>query len=514
MKRRRFYLFLVMTACFLVLLMLFGNSSVKAEGPVPPAIVLDQVGSGLTQPLFITNAGDATGRLFIVERAGRIRILKNGVLLATPFLDIHTSVNTSGSEQGFLALAFHPNYATNGQFYTVHTGQNGSLILSRFTRSLNNPDLADPGSMTTLLTIPHPTNTNHNGGTLAFGPDGYLYWSTGDGGGAGDLPNNAQSLTVLLGKILRLDVNSGSPYGIPAGNPFYNNPDLNIRKEIWSYGLRNPWRISFDRQTGDMFIGDVGQGSREEIDFQSAASTGGENYGWRVMEGSLCYNATNCNQSGKVFPIAEYDHASGCSVTGGYMYRGTMFPSMNGHYFYGDFCSGRLFSLWGSPGTGWQSTQVLDTAYNISTFGEDENGEVYLADYSSGKIYQLTAPIFTDAPPSHMFYSYINAIYDAGITTGCAANPLRYCPQNLVTRAEMAVFIERAMGSFNPTPNPAGNFADVPADFWAAKFIDQFYNDGITTGCAANPLRYCPQNFVTRAEMAVFLVRAFDIPLP
>jgi glucose/arabinose dehydrogenase len=340
------------------LLALAGQSKVSAETALDPLnLQFTDVAGGLSQPVFITNAGDGSGRLFILERAGRIRIVKNGALLGTPFLDIDQIVNSAGGEQGLLALAFHPNYASNGLFYTVHTApinSVNSVILSRFSRSAGNPDLANAGSQVTLLSIPHPVNTNHNGGTLAFGPDGYLYWSTGDGGGAGDLPNNAQNLTVLLGKILRLDVDSGSPYGIPASNPFVGDPNAAVREEIWAYGLRNPWRFSFDALTGDLYIGDVGQGAREEIDFQPASSSGGENYGWRVMEGSLCFNpASGCNTSGKVLPIAEYDHNTGCSVTGGYVYRGSRYPLLRGHYFYGDFCTGAFFSLQGSSAGGW-----------------------------------------------------------------------------------------------------------------------------------------------------------------
>ena len=371
--------------------------SLKVPAPVwaagfdPSQVMLRETSSGLTQPLAIVNAGDGSGRLFIVERAGRIRILDQGTLLATPFLDIDNIVNSTNGEQGLLALAFHPNYETNGFFYTAHTADGGALVLSRFTRSANNPNLANPNSGLTLITIPHPTHTNHNGGTLAFGPDGYLYWSTGDGGGGGDPFNNAQNLNSLLGKILRLDVDHSDPgknYAIPASNPFYNMQ--NRRGEIWAYGLRNPWRLSFDRQTGDLFIADVGQNNLEEINFQPAASPGGENYGWPIMEGTQCYNSPQgCDKTGKVLPITEYDHSLGCSVTGGYLYRGSRYPAMNGRYFFADYCSGRLFSLYKDSVQGWVRSQVADTPYLISTFGQDEQGELYLSDYREGKIYQI-----------------------------------------------------------------------------------------------------------------------------
>ena len=384
---------LLISLGFLILGILgMGQVHTKAAANFNPALVgFREMITGLTEPVFITNAGDGSGRLFIVERAGRILLYKKRVLAPTPFLDIRSIVNSAGGEQGLLALAFHPNYRMNGQFYTVFTDQSGNLVLSRFTQSSSNPDLADPDSRITLLVIPHPVNQNHNGGTLAFGPDGYLYWSTGDGGSAGDPPNNAQNLNLLLGKILRIDVDHVDPglnYAIPPSNPFVGNP--NARPEIWAYGLRNPWRFSFDRMTGDIFIGDVGQASREEIDFQPAASTGGENYGWRVMEGTLCYDpATGCDQSGKVLPIIDYDHSLGCAVTGGYIYRGSLFPDMQGQYFYSDICSGIIFSIYHDPMTGWTGTQVVDTPYAISTFGEDEQGGLYFTDHYAGRIFQM-----------------------------------------------------------------------------------------------------------------------------
>jgi glucose/arabinose dehydrogenase/photosystem II stability/assembly factor-like uncharacterized protein len=367
---------------------------------VPPAleparVSFQEVVGGLSSPVFITHAGDGSGRLFILERSGRIRIIKNGSLLPTPFLDIQSTVKSASSEQGLLGLAFHPSYESNGRFYVAYTAfrpgdSNGSILtLRQYSASTGDPDLANPASGATILEIDHPTYSNHNGGTIIFGDDGYLYWSTGDGGGGGDPDENGQDLTSLLGKILRLDVDSASPYAVPASNPFYSNPNPNT-KLIWAYGLRNPWRMSFDRLTHDLYIGDVGQGAREEIDFQPASSTGGENYGWDVMEGSLCYEpSSGCDQTGKVLPVAEYDHSLGCSVSGGYVYRGSEFPSLTGFYLYGDFCSGRIWAISNLP-SGWSTPlQLADTAFNITTFGEDESGESYLADYATGKIYKV-----------------------------------------------------------------------------------------------------------------------------
>jgi len=368
----------------------------KGFAPLDPArISFQETASGLTSPIFITNAGDGSDRIFIVEQTGTIRILKNGILQAAPFLDIHTIIR-SGGEQGLLALAFHPSYGTNGIFFVVYTAPRvgdatgSNLILKKFSVSAANPDLANPDSGVALLSISHPVNSNHNGGSLAFGTDGYLYWSTGDGGSSGDPLNNAQQLNNLLGKVLRIDVNSGVPYGIPTSNPFYSSSDPTIKKEIWAYGLRNPWRLSFDKLTHDLYIGDVGQSVSEEVDFQAAGSAGGENYGWRVMEGGNCYNpSSGCNQTGKVLPVTEYNHTLGCSITGGYVYRGSASPALQGYYLYGDFCSGRLFNLYNDVTLGWRSTQLLDTPYTISTFGEDEQGELYLADYGTGKIYNI-----------------------------------------------------------------------------------------------------------------------------
>ena len=356
------------------------------------------------QPASLLSQTLAMGRgdYFLVDQAGRILILKNGNLLAVPFLDIQSKIKYGG-EQGLLAFAFHPAYSTNGQFYVVYTAprsgdSNGSiLVLERYLVSSGDADQADPDSGSIVLTIDHPDYSNHNGGTLAFGNDGYLYWSIGDGGSGGDPNNNAQNLTRLLGKIMRIDVDSASPYAIPTSNPFYGSSDPQVRQEIWAYGLRNPWRLSFDRLTHDLYIGDVGQALREEVDFQPASSTGGENYGWRVMEGTTCYNVANpsnplasCDQTQKVLPITEYDHSGGrCAITGGYVYRGVNFPSLYGWYFYADYCSHTVFGLYHYPDGSLDTLTPVSTSYWLSAFGEDEQGELYLADHATGKIYQI-----------------------------------------------------------------------------------------------------------------------------
>jgi glucose/arabinose dehydrogenase len=373
-----------------------GAETQKLAAPLDTSkIVFQEVAGGYNDPVFITNAGDGSGRLFIVERAGVIRIIKNGVPLATPFLNIQSSVKSTAGEQGLLALAFHPSYSTNGIFFVVYTStrsgdsEGSNLTLKKFSVSAN-PNIADVNTGSIVMRIPHPGNSNHNGGGLAFGQDGYLYWSTGDGGGGGDPDNNAQNLNKWLGKMLRIDVDSASPYAIPSSNPFFSNPSTTIKKEIWAYGLRNPWHFSFDSLTYDLYIGDVGQGTQEEIDFQPSTSPGGENYGWRVMEGILCYDpSSGCDQSGKTLPVAYYDHDQGCSVTGGYVYRGTTFTPLYGHYFFADFCSGNLFNLFRNSTPGWDPVQMTETPYRITTFGEDEERELYIADYSDGTIYRI-----------------------------------------------------------------------------------------------------------------------------
>ena len=330
--------------------------------------------SGLNRPVDIQPANDGSGRLFIIEKTGYIRSYENGQLLDAPFLDITDRVNDSGNEMGLLGLAFHPDYEQNGFFYINYTGDGGNTRISRFQASGNS---ADSNSENVLLVIDQPY-PNHNGGALAFGPDGYLYAGLGDGGLGGDPHKNGQNTTVLLGKILRLDVNNGDTYSIPSDNPFGN--------EIWAYGLRNPWRISFDQGTGDLYIGDVGQGQWEEIDYLPVGSQGGANFGWSIMEGGHGYDGLA--QPDMLLPAAEYSHSEGgCSVTGGYVYRGAM-PKWNGIYLYGDYCSGKIWGLILFNGQ-WQNQVMFETGVTITTFGQDESGELYFAS-DSGEVYHLT----------------------------------------------------------------------------------------------------------------------------
>ena len=330
---------------------------------------------GLQRPVDLQ--ADGSGRFFVVEKVGRIRIIENGQLLETPFLDITDRVGSNGNEQGLLGLAFHPGYQENGRFFVNYTDTRGDTVIARFQVS-SDPAVVDPGSEVPLLGIDQPF-ANHNGGVLAFGPDGYLYAGLGDGGSQGDPNGNAQNTGALLGKILRLDVDSADPYAVPSDNPFGN--------EVWAYGFRNPWRLSFDRSTGDLYIGDVGQNQWEEIDFLASGSPGGANFGWDHREGAHDYEGGG--PEGMIDPVAEYSHPEGgCSITGGYVYRGSM-PEWNGIYLYGDYCTGMIWGLIQIDG-GWQNQLLFDVDVTITSFGQDENGEVYLIS-DNGGIFRLTS---------------------------------------------------------------------------------------------------------------------------
>ncbi len=359
--------------------------------PDPAGYAWNLALSGSSYPVFVTGAGDGSGAVYVVQQSGQIRIARQGQLLDTSFLDISDRTSPAArpgyyGERGLLGLAFHPQYKDNGYFYVNYTDQNGNTVIARYQRSAGSPDQADPGSEMRLLEVKQPF-ANHNGGMLAFGPDGYLYAGLGDGGSAGDPYNNAQSTQTYLGKILRLDVNQGSPYGIPPDNPFANGGGL---AEIWAYGLRNPWRFSFDPLTGDLYIGDVGQNVWEEIDYLPAGSPGGANFGWRYREGTHGYLGAAPAGLELKEPVIDYHHAPGCSVTGGVVVRSPSLPDWQGVYLYGDYCSGQIWGLLKTSSGDWLHQELFDTGMNITTFGVDEAGEVYLADYASGNIYRLS----------------------------------------------------------------------------------------------------------------------------
>lgn len=380
-------------------------------------IELIPIVEGFSSPIQVTHAGDGSDRLFVVEQRGTIKIVQNDTVLSTPFLDIDPRVQ-SGGERGLLGVAFHPNYQTNGYFYVNYTNNSGDTVIEKFEVSDLDPNVANTLTSTKLLTIEQPYS-NHNGGQLLFGPnDGFLYIGMGDGGDGGDPQERAQAPDELLGKMLRIDVDSGSPYAIPPSNPFTQTAVYtDYHPEIWSLGLRNPWRFSFDRLTGDMYIGDVGQGKREEISFEPANSPGGLNFGWDCMEGLIPHgpdiNNPPCNNAAFLStltpPIAEYVHVDddqGYAVTGGYVYRGAMYPGLYGRYFFADHSIGNIWTITrtGTNNTDWTpATPILTPNLKISSFGEDEAGELYLLDRGQGRLYQIadaSEPPATETPTS------------------------------------------------------------------------------------------------------------------
>lgn len=395
----------------MVELLWIASMLVSAALAQTPGIQLTTVVTGLGAPTDIQHAADGSNRLFLVEQVGRVRIFQNGVLQSTPFLDIRNKTTGSG-ERGLLGLAFAPNFPSSKRFYVNYTNLSGNTVIAMYTVSTSTANTADPATEVVLMTVPQPFS-NHNGGQIQFGPDGYLYIAMGDGGSSGDPFGNAQNRNSLLGKILRIDVESQpGAVRIPPSNPFVNT--AGARAEIWATGLRNPWRFSFDRSTHDLWIADVGQGAWEEVNFQPASSAGGENYGWDTMEGNHCYAAATCNMTGLTPPVAEYGHSLGCSVTGGFVYRGTQFPALAGTYFYGDYCSGRIWSVRREGGQ-FVNQLALESGVSITTFGEDEAGELYLAD-SGGNIrrVELAAPTVSvtiaSAPTGQRF------VVDSGAT--------------------------------------------------------------------------------------------------
>jgi glucose/arabinose dehydrogenase len=374
-------------ATLLLFLMACKPAPATAQGSEElPSVALTMVATGLQSPTAIVNAGDGSGRLFVLEQPGRIRVVADGRLLSEPFLDL-TGRISAGGERGLLGLAFHPDYGENGTFFIDYTDPDGHTVVARYLVSAADPNRADPASASEVLRVEQPF-ANHNGGQLGFGPDGYLYVSLGDGGSAGDPQDNGQNLGTLLGTILRLDVDGASPYAVPADNPFVDREGA--LPEIWAYGLRNPWRFSFDRDTGDLWIADVGQHVWEEINFQPADSAGGENYGWRIMEGAHCFlPGEGCDREGLTLPVLEYDHDQGCSVTGGYRYRGSELPGLTGVYTFADYCSGVVWGAREGEDGGWSSAEVLSSGMSVSAFGEDEAGELYLADHGGGAVYRF-----------------------------------------------------------------------------------------------------------------------------
>jgi len=360
--------------------------------PPPPAagLALQEVTNGVPFPVDITAPPGDPNRLFVVAKAGQIRILKQGVLLATPFLDITSQVSSAG-ERGLLGLAFAPDFATSGRFVIHYTNTAGDTRVSTVRVSAN-PDVADPATEQVILAVAQPFS-NHNGGQVAFGPDGMLYIALGDGGSGGDPQNNGQNLDSPLGKLLRLEVLGNGTARVPADNPHVGQ--ANRRGEIWSHGLRNPWRFSFDAGTGDLYIADVGQSALEEVNVSTAASGRGRgvNFGWRIMEGTNCFNpSSGCTTSGLTLPVVTYGRSDGCSITGGYVYRGAAIPAIAGHYFYSDYCTGWLRSFRHQAGQAVDRQEWAGITPNgaVTTFGVDGRGELYLGT-NAGRVYRIVA---------------------------------------------------------------------------------------------------------------------------
>lgn len=365
-----------------------GDGDDGGNGEIPASLAVEEVVAGLQSPVHLT-APPGDDRLFVLEQGGRIRVVRNGSLLPTPFLDLTDRVGSAGSEQGLLGLAFHPEYATTGHLFVNYTDLNGDTRVERYTVTAD-PDAADPASARSILQVEQPFS-NHNGGLVVFGPDGMLYVGLGDGGGAGDPRANGQDPGTLLGSILRLDVDGDDPFAIPADNPFVEDPDA--RDEIWAWGLRNPWRFTFDESVGVLYIADVGQNAFEEVNAESA-DAGGLNYGWNVMEGAHCFDPpSGCDQTGLTPPVLEYENGPGgtCSVTGGFVYRGDRIPGIRGHYFYSDFCAGflRSFRLEDGEAVDRREWEVGDLG-QVTSFGVDAAGELYILS-ADGRVFRLVS---------------------------------------------------------------------------------------------------------------------------
>lgn len=358
--------------------------------PSAVALVLEPAWSGFDDPVLLVGAGDGSGRRFVVEQPGRVRLIAGGAVRQRPYLDIADRVGSRASEQGLLGLAFHPRFAENGRLFVDYTDRKGHTVVSEF-HATPDAETVDAATERVIFTVDQPA-TNHNGGHVLFGPDGMLYIGLGDGGGANDTYGNGQRPDTPLAKLLRIDVDAGTPYAIPPDNPF---PDGPFVPETWAWGLRNPWRFAFDRATDDLYIGDVGQNAREEIDVAPAGSPGGQNYGWPILEGDRCRatgdEPADCDGGADLVPpVAVYGHDEGCSVTGGHVYRGPDQPALEGVYVYGDYCSGRIWGLWRDGDGAWRNALLADTEHAISSFGEDDDGVLYVLDLG-GTVFRLEA---------------------------------------------------------------------------------------------------------------------------
>lgn len=364
--------------------------TLRAEAPDLTQAVLTEVASGFTYPLLVTHAGDGSGRLFVVEQHGVIKLIEDGTVGASPFLDITDRVSGAVlrgySEMGLLGLVFAPDYAESGVFYVNYVDKNQVTVVSQFNVSADDPNVADPASEVVLFTLRQPF-PNHNGGHMAFGPDGYLYISVGDGGAANDPLTTGQDPSDWYGSLLRISVDGSGAYTVPEDNP--SAADDRFAPETWQYGLRNAWKFSFDRATGDLYVADVGQNLYEEVNFIPADEGSGANYGWSDFEGNDPFNATTAPE-GMVEPFFVYPHSGGeCSVTGGYVYRGEAIEALEAVYVFGDFCTGRMWASWRDADAAWQTVDFLRAGFSVSGFGEDEAGELYVLDYQNGAVYRF-----------------------------------------------------------------------------------------------------------------------------
>lgn len=451
-----------------ILSLLFASVTLVAVAQTPN-IVLTQVATGITQPTAIAQCGD--DRLFLVEQTGKIKILKNGAVLATPFLNVSslTAPSSPGGERGLLGLAFAPDYFTSGEFYIHYTNTTGASRVARYQVSPTNPDSALPSSAQIVLSQSQPYS-NHNGGNLVFGPDGYLYIGFGDGGSANDPQGNGQNKLTKLGKMLRIDVSNSATYTIPPTNPFIGNAAY--LPEIWATGLRNPWRYSFDRVTGDLWIADVGQDVWEEIDVQPAASTGGENYGWRCYEGNVTFNTSGCGAaSNYIAPVHVRQHGGtygDCSITGGYLYRGAKHSNLYGKYIFADYCSSNLYMLSKNSSGAYVPTVLKNNSGTPWTaFGEDRYGELYVADYSNGKIFAIS-DTSTCVPVADFNLPATFSTCDTSKLLSTPYNPVMLYQWNLngvaISGADTSVYVANTDGNYTVTVTNFNNGCSATSD--------------------------------------------------